>query len=94
MKNSEVIHKFLCEQEAQGSNLYSTGTQLISYSTCLAEWWDNKLLINETKYSVSTSKWQNKLFFEASQSSVPIFYVGNQVPMGTSTLHNLYTEAV
>ena len=62
MKNSDVIKKFLIKESAGGSNLYSDGDRLINYSTTLAQWHDNyHLIVNNTRYSVSTSKNQNLL---------------------------------
>lgn len=59
MKNSEVVEAFLRKGMANNStgSLHSTGTKLFSYATCIAEWWDNDtLIINLTKYSVTSSK--------------------------------------
>lgn len=63
MKNSEVVEAFLRKEMANNStgSLHSTGTKLFSYATCIAEWedkeWDNDtLIINLTKYSVTSSK--------------------------------------
>lgn len=62
MKNTDVIEAFLEKRAAKGSNLYSDGNKLINYKTTLAQWHDNyHLIINKTKYSVSTSKNQNYL---------------------------------
>lgn len=62
MKNIDVIEKFLNKESAKGSNLYSDGNKLVNYSTTLAQWHDNyNLIVNNTRYSVSTSKNQNWL---------------------------------
>ena len=62
MKNSDVIKKFLNKESATGSNLYSDGNRLMNYSTTLAQWHDTyHLIVNNTRYSVSTSKNQNWL---------------------------------
>lgn len=63
MKNKEVCEAFLNRESAIGSNLYSDGHKLFSYSTCIAEWEDyyNRLYVNSTKYSVTTSKHQSYL---------------------------------
>ena len=62
MKNKDVIELFLQKKKASGSNLYSDGNKLVNYSTTLAQWHDNyHLIVNNTRYSVSTSKNQNWL---------------------------------
>ena len=62
MKNKDVIEMFLSKKPAKGSNLYSDGQKLINYNTTLAQWHDNyHLIVNNTRYSVSTSKNQNWL---------------------------------
>lgn len=62
MKNIDVIKAFLEKRVAEGSNLYSDGNKLINYKTTLAQWHDNyHLIVNYTKYSVTTRKNQNYL---------------------------------
>lgn len=62
MKNTDVIKAFLEKKAAIGSNLYSNGNKLINYNTTLAQWHDNyHLIVNHTKYSVTTSKNQSYL---------------------------------
>ena len=62
MKNKDVIELFLQKKKASGSNLYSDGERLINYSTTLAQWHDNyHLIVNNTRYLVSTSTNQNWL---------------------------------
>lgn len=58
MKNSEVVEAFLKRRIATniGGSLSSTGTKLFSYATCIAEWSNNSLIINLTKYSVTSSR--------------------------------------
>ena len=57
MKNKDVIELFLQKKKASGSNLYSDGNKLVNYSTTLAQWHDSyHLIVNNTRYSVSTSK--------------------------------------
>ena len=66
MKNIEVIYRFLNRQPAKSSsgNLKSIGEKLFSYNTCIAEWVNDYLFVNLTKYSSSTSSIQNMLFKE------------------------------
>lgn len=56
MKNEEVVKNFLRKRTASGSNLTSTGNRLISYCTCIAEWGEQYLVVNLTKYSSTTSR--------------------------------------
>lgn len=63
MRNNQVIDAFLNHNEvvSDNKNLRSTGTKLFSYSTCIAQWLDDILIINVTKYSKTTSTIQNRL---------------------------------
>ena len=82
MKNEDVIAYFLNGRGAEShtGNLVSDNGKLINYGTTLAQWveLDNgiQLVINETKYSVTTSKIQSQLRRQAfryeSVEGVPI----------------------
>ena len=76
MTNQEVINKFLNREKGQtnkrqilngyyyfeGRTLQTDGTDLINYTTKIAYFDnDNILHLNETRYSVTTSKIQNQL---------------------------------
>lgn len=75
MNNEQVIKAFLHHEKAhtptriilngvyeyKGRTLESTGDKLINYSTVIAQWKDSRLYINTKKYSVTTSKIQNKI---------------------------------
>lgn len=62
MKNKEVVDNFISRNIAKSANLISTGDRLISYNTCIAEWYTSQiLLINETYYSNTTSRHLNIL---------------------------------
>ena len=59
LANKAIIENFAAGKNSHNRNLESRGTRLINYSTCLAQFYANKLYINETKYSRSTSVVQN-----------------------------------
>ena len=75
MTNEDVIKSFLHKGKAQtnkrkiyddyysyeGRTLVSNGDVLINYSTIIAKHLDNKLYLNVTKYSHTTSKIQTQL---------------------------------
>lgn len=85
MKNIDTIDMFLDKHLAHGSNLYSTGTHLINYSTCIGQWDNGNLIINETKYNHTTSKNQNYLKRKSSNFVNKIIYV-NDIPMNCKCL--------
>ena len=61
MNNQSVINAFVCGKSAKSSNgnLKSFGNRLVSYYTTIAQRLDNgTIVLNRTKYSVSTSKLQ------------------------------------
>ena len=91
MKNKDVVLAFLKKEEAWGSHLYSTGKRLISYNTSIAEWYDNyHLITNNTKYSSTTSRWQNVLKAELFPARGIVNYYINDVNINTHDLINIY----
>ena len=91
MKNRDVILAFLEKREAFGSNLFSTGQKLINYNTALAEWYDNyHLIINDTRYSVTTSKNQAYLKREIIPDRGIVCYHVDSVDRGVKNLINIY----
>ena len=84
-KNKEVIEDFLNGKTAIGSNLYSTGTKLINYNTVIAEWDLEKLYINTTRYSKTTSVHQNYIL--RIIKDWPFIYINKKdIPMSTQDL--------
>lgn len=92
MKNIDVIEAFLKKRVAKGSNLYSDGNKLINYKTTLAQWHDNyQLIVNYTKYSVTTRKNQNYLEIAiAPERGIVVKEVYN-IPINTEDLEQ-YTD--
>lgn len=92
MKNKDVIELFLQKKKANGSNLYSDGNKLINYSTTLAQWHDNyHLIVNNTRYSVSTSK--NQIWLKGAitpERGIVVENVGD-IPIDTKNLEQ-YTN--
>lgn len=93
MKNIDVIKKFLNKESAGGSNLYSDGCRLINYTTTLAQWHDNyHLIVNNTKYSVSTSK--NQTWLRGAITDGIVVKEVYNIPINTKNLEqyiNWYT---
>jgi hypothetical protein len=89
MRNIEVIKQFLNKSSgnSDNGNVISTGDRLINYNTCLAEWNNDSIMINVTKYSSSTSRIQNMLIstFRIGHKVVQI----ENVPINTRRLWNL-----
>lgn len=73
MTNREVIDKFLVGEPGRALNLYSTGERLFSYFTCIAQYTREGLIVNKTKYSVTTTKHLNILLAQVT----PDFVVRN-----------------
>ena len=93
MNNTDVLKSFLQGQKAQtpkrqiqngyymyeGRTLTTDGITLINYKTIIAYKEGNKLMINNKKYSVTTSKIQNQLLHLALETYCNgniIFYEG------------------
>ena len=84
MRNKEVISKFVnFAESAATANVRSTGTQLFNYETCIAQRHEGKIIVNVTRYSMTTSKLQNNLRCELSGYDVTEV---TGVPRGTCNL--------
>ena len=89
MSNEEVIKLFLNHQEAhtptrniqngiytyKGQTLHTDGYNLINYSTKIAEWTGDIIELNTKKYSVTTTKIQNKIRQLAKEYNITILEV-------------------
>lgn len=56
MTNQQVGERFLKGEKGKSLNMVSTGDKLFSYNTIVAQWVDDKMVLNSTKYSPTTSK--------------------------------------
>lgn len=56
MTNKQVINAFFDGHNGYAGNLMSFNDKLMSYNTCIAQRDGVNLYINQTKYSVTTSK--------------------------------------
>jgi hypothetical protein len=87
MNNQSVINAFVCGKSAKSSNgnLKSLGNRLVSYYTTIAQRLDNgTIVLNNTKYSVSTSKIQTwtRVAFNCYRNVVEV----TSVPFGATDL--------
>ena len=87
MRNIEVINQFLNKSSgnSDSGNLISTGDRLINYNTCIAEWTDDFVLFNVTKYSRSTSRIQSMILRELKKLIHKSVFIDN-VPINTKYL--------
>lgn len=89
--NKNIINTFFSENNKKALHNWSMsiehgGNRLYSYYTCIAQFvGKNEVIINNTKYSVTTSKQQTYVRYYASQYGYKINYVEN-VPLGAWTL--------
>lgn len=87
MKNDEVIAAFLRREAAYESNLYSTGTKLISYTTCIGEYFSNtSVIINDFPYSVTTTKNVNKLKNLAFKNGYNVYILNGSIERDVTNL--------
>jgi hypothetical protein len=93
MTNQNVIKAFHNQQEGKieshTGNLWidGTGQRLMNYSTCLAQYIGNVVVINDTKYSVTTSKIQTYIRSEFSNHP-SIVHTTKHVPIHTAWLED------
>lgn len=88
MTNLETIKAFSLGQIGRALHLYSDGRRLFSYDTCIAEYYNGRLIVNNTKYSMTTSKHRNSLLAEVLygiDDPISIISVIN-VPIRTQSL--------
>lgn len=64
MTNLEVIRAFINKEEGHSLHITSENNKLFSYTTCIAQWYDDKIIINCTKYSLTSSKHKTMLLRE------------------------------
>ena len=70
-------------ESAATANVRSIGDKLFNYETCIAQRHEGKVIVNVTRYSVTTSRIQNYLRGEMANKDV--IEVAN-VPLGTFDL--------
>lgn len=83
MTNKILCKHFLIGKSIKYCNLTSDGSRLFSYNTCIAEKFNNKLYINYTKYSRTTTLHLNLLL--KLNDKYDMVYVTN-VPINTKNL--------
>lgn len=88
LTNLEVIKKFISYEKGNNVNLKSTGDKLFSYSTVIAQWESmNTVLINDTKYSSTTSRHRSTLKRELDGKGKRIICIDN-LPFNINDLMN------
>ncbi len=70
MRNIDVIKAFLNNRKAKTQNLNTDGTVLVNYRTIIAAWNEHGLVVDKTRYSVTTSKIQNQLLRLATENNI------------------------
>lgn len=72
MRNDQVIKEFVdgCEKSLHTETVSIDGDRLFSYATCIAQRVKDGIVVNGTKYSVTTSKHQSYLRNAISRSGV------------------------
>lgn len=80
MRDSEVVKCFLSHIKADSIHLHATPTKLFSYYTCIAEFINDELVGNNTKYSTTSS-----IHLSYIRPYVDI-WTTTSVPIGTTSL--------
>lgn len=88
MTNYNLIHLFLNKYDSYSThNMSIYENKLIMYSTVIAEYTKDILVINNSKYSRTTSKYQNYLLRQSKNYFNKIIVVTN-VPLNSKNLIN------
>lgn len=102
-RNNDLVELFVksasqaAGQESHTGNLWVShdGSRLMNYATCLVERHEGQFLVNETKYSVTTSKIQSRIRMElAGQASIGNVRPVNNVYQGTAYLSSLMVGGI
>ena len=64
MTNLKTIRAFVNKEEGHSLHITSENNKLFSYATYIAQWYDDKIIINCTKYSLTSSKYKTMLLRE------------------------------
>lgn len=92
IKTREAIEDFVNTKSCRAaSNLFSKDNKLFNWTTVIAQWFGDILVINNTWYSRTTTKHQNKLFYYAEKNRIPHYEVFN-VPFGKNDLTKYYEK--
>lgn len=94
MKTIDVIFAFKSRRAAKTSHVSTDGTKLFSYYTCIAQWYnDNTLIINDNKYSCTTSKHQTYLKNAVeNMRGITILLLCCNIQMGARSLTEYLSE--
>lgn len=80
MTQQQLIDKFLeCDKEGVSGNLKIEGNKLIHYNTIISERFNDKIILNVTRYSLVTGRIQ-KILKESADESKLVFV--RRVPEG------------
>ena len=96
MKNSVLCERFVNgANEGNGSNMRINNNRLYSYNTCICERFVNErgyynFIMNETKYSISTSRHQSYVRYALRNENV---IPANNVPKRANSLHRYVKKA-
>lgn len=87
MKNQDFIHTFVYNRNFEGhtNSLTARNAKLFSYNTCIAQHAKNVIIINNTRYSVTTSRHQHYLRTAAIKNKANIKYA-HDIPMNAQHL--------
>lgn len=96
--NQDVVKSFLNGKIAKSLSMTSTGDKLYSYNTIIAQWHNNELIVNKTKYSRTTSVHHQSKLFNEVRSYTNVVYVGgnktdNYVPFNSHDLKIYVTKS-
>lgn len=99
--NKEVAEAFVAGETMANANMTSTGDRLFSYHTCIGESFLNKrfdicFIVNETRYSSTTSRHRNLMLDALNKLLLQGFIIEvtriDNVPIGTQSLKQYYND--
>lgn len=95
ISNVDLINAFINGQEKQNGSMWTNGTKLYSYATCIAQKTADGILFNVCKYSCTTSKQQTYTRRELERRGKKFTEVGAEayIPRGTYDLTRYHKAA-
>ena len=92
MSNEDVIIAFLRKEPLCRGKVRSNGFKLFVEDTCIAQWLEHKVLLNNTNYGAEIGKIQTLLYRWLIKSYIIFRVLDTDVPKGKQQIISYYNE--
>jgi len=91
MSNEEVIVAFLRKEPLCRGKIRSNGIKLFAEDTCISQWDNHHVLMNDTRYDESIELYQNLLYKWLKKSDL-IYKILTDIPKGKQQILSYYVK--